>query len=188
MIISGTISQAGPPSEPTGQWAVRYQDVTITDNTGQIWAGRIGSKMGYSLNTPIQVTVEQKQGNDGPYNYFKKYNPQYQQGQQQNAPQAPSRVAGTSNASKDVDWDAKDLRMARMSGLSNATKLMCILAEMVRQEISSDIIKKCAAEYVDYIYNGIKRKSEQPTAERGQPNPNYVGNNPPPTGDDDIPF
>lgn len=78
MIINGTITQVGQPSEPSGQYQVRYQDIIITDQKGGEWPGRIGSKRGYQVNTPISVTVEDKDdGEGGTYNYFRKYNPQY---------------------------------------------------------------------------------------------------------------
>ena len=95
MIINGTITQAGQPSDPSGQFQVRYQDIIITDQAGQEWPGRIGSRQGYQVGAPINVTVEEKQGESGTYNYFRKYNPRYPQGQSapQRPPQGPSRPA-----------------------------------------------------------------------------------------------
>lgn len=90
MHITGTITQAGQPSEPSGQYNVMYQDIVITDPMGKEWYGRIGSKQGYQVNTPIGVTVEVKQGDSGEeYNYFRKYNPQYQSS---SAPQKPRQA------------------------------------------------------------------------------------------------
>ena len=100
MQITGTITQVGPASAPTGQHKVRYQDVTITDDqNGKQWYGRIGSKQGYQGGEVVTVTVEVKQGQDGTYNYFKKFNPQYAS---QNAPQAPQQAAQEPKP----DWDA----------------------------------------------------------------------------------
>lgn len=98
--INGTITEVGQPSEPSGQFQVRYQDITITDELGKQWYGRIGSKQGYQANTPIVVTVEEKDGQDGKYNYFRKFNPQY-------GSQAPSQPAGGQKSpNKPPDWDA----------------------------------------------------------------------------------
>ena len=103
MNITGTITQVSQASEPSGQYQVRYQDITITDPNGREYVGRIGSKAGYQVNTPISVTVEVKQGDSGEYNYFRKYNPQYaDQPAPQRSQQAPSQAAG----SPKPDWDA----------------------------------------------------------------------------------
>ena len=86
-IITGAITAASQPSPPQGTYGVMYQDITITDQSGQTISGRIGSKQGYATGATVQVTVEQKQGQQGPYYYFKKYNPIYPQHGQQQAPQ-----------------------------------------------------------------------------------------------------
>lgn len=88
------------------------------------------------------------------------------------APQpAPQAASGGQQATKDegvdkkgVDWDAKDLRMARMCGLKNATALVCLLAEMTQNDASLNIdhIKGVAADFVDYIYNGVKLDDTRP--------------------------
>jgi len=158
MVISGTITQAGPASAPSGQYQVVYQDIVITDQHGGVWPGRIGSKQGYQPNTPISFTVERKQGDNGPYNYFRKYNPQYpdRQAPPQQASQGPPQQAQQPNSKKDVDWDAKDLRMARECALKSATSLVCTLAELTQKSIGLDAprIKGVAELFVDYIYNG----------------------------------
>ncbi len=107
MIISGTITQAGQASAPSGQFNVRYQDIEITDQQGNKKVGRIGSKQGYATGVQIQVTTEQKTDTQTqqPYVYFKKYNPQYAQQQyQQPAPQQgqqpPSQAGQPANAPK----------------------------------------------------------------------------------------
>ncbi|KKN08798.1 hypothetical protein LCGC14_1053000 [marine sediment metagenome] len=85
-IITGQITQADQPGPPTGSYQIRYQNITITDQQGQQLHGRIGSKQGYVQGAQVTVQVEQKQNQQGPYNYFKKYDPQYvgqQQGQGQ---------------------------------------------------------------------------------------------------------
>lgn len=106
MNISGTISNA-QPVDSGDNMNNKYQWITIQTPSGSV-TGRIGSKQGYVAGGQISVMVEQKQGDSGPYNYFKKFNPQYggadatpqggqwtpPQGQPsapQNRPQAPSR-------------------------------------------------------------------------------------------------
>lgn len=100
MNITGTITNASQATEPQGQYSVRYQDVIITDGQGIRHSGRIGSKQGYTINTPIQVTVELKTDNNGnQYNYFKKFNPQHQ-GQQNQGQQAKPRDFDQENHGK----------------------------------------------------------------------------------------
>ncbi len=77
----------------------------------------------------------------------------------QNTQQGPQQPAQDAKEEKEVDWDAKDLRNARMNGLNNATALTVLLAEMLKREFSSNDVKNMAAEFVDYIYNGIKTSS-----------------------------
>lgn len=105
----------------------------------------------------------------------------------QNQPQAPPQAAQGAKASKDVDWDAKDLRMARMSGLNNATKLICLLAEMTKNDDSLNVshVKGVAAEFVDYIYNGLSKNTvKQAADDAAQGLGNHYDGAPPPTDDD----
>jgi len=160
MIINGTVTSAGQASPPQGQYGVRYQDVTITDQQGYEHHGRIGSKQGYDVGTPIQVTVVEKQGQDGPYNYFKKYNPQYQQ---QTAPQqpqqAPSPPTQRPNASKEVDWDAKECRTHRAMCTAYAKDLV------IDGKLDINQMDKWVKERVAFIWDGIIKS---------QPNPNQM--------------
>jgi hypothetical protein len=108
MIISGTITNASVASEPQGVYGVRYQDVVIQAQDGTEHVGRIGSKQGYAVGTQVQVTAEQKQSTQGPYLYFKKYNPQYaQQGATMTTPQ-PTGLPPQQPAAQQKqgpDWD-----------------------------------------------------------------------------------
>ncbi len=103
MNITGTITNVGQASEPTGNYQVRYQDIVITDPNGREYVGRIGSKAGYQVNTPISVTVEVKQGDSGEYNYFRKYNPEYAD---RTAPQRSAQAPSPAPQSPKPDWDA----------------------------------------------------------------------------------
>ncbi len=166
----------------------KIKDDTGVEHKVHIYQGK-GQLPGPSqFNQRCQFNLSTFQGNyqGQPYTGYSGFwqgDAQVNQSTPQNTSQAPPRASPRPKATKDVDWDAKDLRMARMSGLNNATRLMCLLAEMSKEEVSADIIKECAAEFVDYIYNGIKRQG-------GQANPEYcgeggTGEQPP---DDQIPF
>ncbi len=170
MIITGTITQASQPSEPTGIHQVLYQDVIIADQNGAEWPGRIGSKQGYQTNTPISVTVEEKQGDNGLYNYFRKYNPQYPKGQQA-APQpsqAPRRPPQKPMSSP--DWDAIAEGKVRHGLVCAAVQSLQIIIKGVRE-----------LEYwKSYIVTG--RAPLPPGKDPIKPDPEIV------EGDDDIPY
>lgn len=109
--------------------------------------------------------------------------PQSNQAPPQNAQQAPQQAAQGTKASGDVDWDAKDLRQARMNGLNNATRLVCLMAEAGTVK-SPDValITLTAESIVYYIYNGLfKQNVVKQAAAAATPNP-AMG------GEDDIPF
>lgn len=86
--------------------------------------------------------------------------------------------AAKTGKTDNVDWDAKDLRQARMAGLKAATALLIALAEAERSSLSMDALLDAAEELVSYIYKGRPTVSE-PVDEEG---PSEM-----PTGDD-IPF
>ena len=181
MIINGTITQVGQPSEPSGQYQVRYQDIIITDQKGGEWPGRIGSKRGYQVNTPISVTVEDKDdGEGGHYNYFRKYNPQYPDratpqtvgGYPKLPPQgqrAPQQAAQRPNAKKDVDWDA----------IAEGKVRHGVLCAMLQGGLEVDY--PAILEYTRFVITGqIPQGGSEPTCEEPEP--------PCESQDDDIPF
>lgn len=179
--IIGTITQAGPASNPTGQYQVRYQDVTITDQQGHEWHGRIGSKQGYQAGAPISVTVEQKPGDSGPYNYFRRYNPQYPNQGSQAPAQAPQRPAQGQAAQRPPQTtpNGKDrLIVTQVVYKALATAFTGALDEFdVWLTGNQNVLKR----HVDLIMQiGANVSSSQN-------NPNWVGENPSePEGD--IPF
>ena len=75
----------------------------------------------------------------------------------QQAQQGPSQPAQKPNDTQKVDWDAKDLRNARMNSLNNATLFITKLAEVTQNAtwLSREQISKVANSFVDYIYNGL---------------------------------
>ena len=177
MIISGTITGVKPMSQqgygPRND--IHYQDIQITDAQGQQHVGNIGTKAGYAVGSQIQVTVEQ--GQQG--NKFKKYNPQYdnqqnqggQQGfnQQQGSSQQPAKPQGR-------DFDKENRGKCRF-GLYQA---------VVKYGVSpSDLLYnvtelKAIEELVEYSMNGLPQQPQQPH------DPNETFNQA--GGTDDIPF
>lgn len=63
----------------------------------------------------------------------------------------------------EVNWDAKDLRSARMNGCNNATTVMDILArvdpeatkEKLKEVNPIDLAKDIAKQFVKFIYEGV---------------------------------
>ena len=190
------ITWVGQPSEPTGQYKIIYQDITITDQQGKEWYGRIGSKQGYQDNTSISVTVEEKQGQDGPYNYFRKYDPQYpdraapqqaqisQKGsfdatgkyqstpsQAQEAPSQPAQSQKSPNKGKSTPDGEKEMRIVRGNALN---------AVMSATEIPADMVKNYLTSSVQWILTGrwefrLTDKPDKPVESQQ-------------AGEDDIPF
>jgi hypothetical protein len=143
MIITGSITNAGPASPPEGQYGVRYQDVVITSNEGYEYTGRIGSKNGYANGTPIQVTSEEKQGSNGTYLYFKKYNPQYPQGGNQQSP-PPQQRPPQQQAPQQPQGPNKDVIIVRQC---------CIKAAVVLHQANTSTEAIAAAQqFEDYVF------------------------------------
>jgi len=97
------------------------------------------------------------------YSGFWQDNAQTRQQAPPQAPQAPQQPAGATNAPKEVDWDAKDLRNARMNGLNNATAMITVLAEILKDAnmLDKKAIEDAASYFVDYIYNGRPQDEQQ---------------------------
>ncbi len=176
------LTMFGTPTAPImdaefSKKGTKFQQLTITDDNGEqqkvkVYPGNGPELDGSHINQRLSFDIGPNPWNNQMY-YNGFWNNQVQVDQQpsqqppystsappQNAQQASSGAAGNVKEDKPVDWDAKDLRQARMNGLNNATCLMVMLAEMNRvNNTSPDDIKKVAAEYVDYIYNGIKKGS-----------------------------
>ena len=163
-------------SYKTDQYGFK-QPVTLRDIGGNQMAVTIQTKYEKGLCTPTMVGAKASwrlkwyggQRGKQLVGYCLDKLPESGQATPQNAPQAPSQAVQASNAPKDVDWDAKDLRMARMSGLNNATRLICLLAETTKdielrpddRESLVNLVKEASAELVHYIYNGLQKPSQQ---------------------------
>ena len=170
MNITGTITNVGQASEPTGIHCIRYQDIVITDPNGREYVGRIGSKAGYQVNTPISVTVEVKQGDTGEYNYFRKFNPQYQGST--GSQSAPTKPQNTPQSPK-PDWDAY-----REGEVRHGVICAAIQSGQIEARTITD------AEYwKGYIMTG---RAPLPPSKIPEPHPDIQ--EPPPTGDEEQPY
>ncbi len=94
MNFTGTIQDAFQPAPPNEK-GVMYQNISVLDNSGIVYNGRIGFKKGtgYAQNQPIQVTADLN--DDGQTYYFRKVNPGYPKPTQQQAPPATQQPAYT---------------------------------------------------------------------------------------------
>lgn len=140
------------------------------------------------------------QGQGGPYvGYQGFWNSSVQTNQQpaQNQPQQPApqnrqpanAPAGQhpEDANKPVDWDGKQQREFRSHAIHSATLLVVALAEVNKESrgMSPELVVQMAETYVKYVYNG---REAVPNNQGGGQNPSWVGDDPPPPGDSDIPF
>ena len=104
--------------------------------------------------------------------------------QLQNGQQAPSQPAQSTNyqqptpqGKKEPDWDAKDLRMARMNSLTNSTKLICLIAEAHKdidvmgkdREGLVNLVTQTADIILHYIYNGLTKKQAPNQSSQNEP-------------------
>ncbi len=171
MNISGTITIA-EPVDSTDQNQTKYQWITIQGPEGPI-RGRIGSKQGYQQGTPINVTVEVKQGQDGQYNYFKRYNPQYGQPSQGSpsptSPQKPYEAAPIAPQSP----NGNEMRIVRE---------VAIKAVLKRVEIPLDMVEDFLLTSVQFILSGVwklRPRYGQPLRRQDEPDaPEPIEDNP----------
>lgn len=146
---------------PTAAMCTQRAEFLISAFDGQ---GQQGSYVGYSGFWDSRATVVQT-------------------GQQQG-----SQTTNSQEAAKPVDWDGKELREHRGYALHDACTILIALAELnqTAQGMSPQLAMEMAELFVKYRYNGL-----QPAESRTQPsgaNPNWVGDDPAPVGDSDIPF
>lgn len=195
VVMNGTIAELGV--QKLNKKGNPYMSVKIADTTGEkhsvtIQAGKTGLPNASMLGKLCVFALSTYQGQNGiAYSGFcnglavqNPVNPtqqQYQQTMQQRLkPQAaPQPAVQTDKAI--VDWEAKDMRMARMNALTNATSLVTTLAEIMNkpEECTPASVKMIALAYVDFIYNTAKKPADMTTAELLDT---------PASVDDDIPF
>lgn len=110
--------------------------------------------------------------NDGNYKaYFNSTVAKQLQDTSQNPPQpaqATNHQQPAPQGKKEPDWEAKDLRMARMNSLTNSTKLICLMAEANKdiditgkdREGLVNLVTQTADILLHYIYNGLAKKQD----------------------------
>lgn len=199
-ILSIVPTQAGGYASQGG-WVYTF-NMTIQCADGQ-FTGEIGSKTEqYPLSAGEQISVQVTNSQNGVK--FKKFNPQYAaqdapQGGQQGRSQ-PAQSKGEAKDDSNVDWDAKDLRMARMNALTNSTRLICLIAEANKDYMDKPtedptllhLIRKSAEVLVIYIYNGLPAGQKSENFEdkyklAPDPHPDIVSDDAPPANEDDVP-
>ena len=181
MIITGSITNAGPCSPPLGKFQNLYQDVVIRSNDGYEYTGKIASKKGYANNTPIQVTYEEKlDKSNNKYLMFYKYNPDYPQGgEQQNPP--PQNQQHPPQQQAPQSYNGKDIIIVRQCCAKAAATILSSCGGSAEDAIR---IARC---FEDYVFG--RSVSAAPPSQPSQPsgpNPDYDPNYVPP--DDVIPF
>lgn len=113
----------------------------------------------------------------------------------QNTQQTPPQPAQATNyqppapqGKKEPDWDAKDLRMARMNALTNSTKLVCLMLEAGETKPPDvALIAKTAEMIVNYIYKGLPSLTK-PEQQQANSNVELCGDCGQPRPCDCIPF
>lgn len=181
VVMNGTIAELGV--QKLNKKGNPYMSVKIADTTGEkhsvtIQAGKTGLPNASMLGKLCVFALSTYQGQNGiAYSGFcnglavqNPVNPtqqQYQQTMQQRLkPQTQQPVPQTDKAI--VDWEAKDMRMARMCALNNATLFVTTFAELLGkpEECTPAAIKAVFSTFVDLIYgNPAKKPADMTTAE-----------------------
>lgn len=132
-----------------------YKKVSIKDDAGELHNVTLrGTLPGPDLvNQRAQFSLSAFTGQRPGGGDYIGYSGFWDSRAQVEAPARPPAGRSEHKQKEKVDWDAKDLRMARMSGLNNATRLVCLLAELQKDTgISPQNIIEVADEFVRYIY------------------------------------
>jgi hypothetical protein len=205
LAAQGQVTYALPAKNITGtgqngDYSFWTQFIVLKDNTGEIGVnlnlgddGSFAVVKGANINITkgvleeytdkkgaIRKTLKAKLLSSTP---AKQPTPQqaYQQNMQQRLkPQTQQQpVSQTDKAI--VDWEAKDLRMARMNALTNATSLVTTLAELMGkpEECTPASVKIIAMAFVDFVYGKAPKKPADMTTAELLDTPASV---------DDIPF
>ncbi len=173
-IVQVTPTQRGGYNSQNGY--IYTFDMTIDCPDGQ-FTGEIGSKsQSYPKGNGQEITVFMSQGDYGPR--FKAVNPQYagEQGGQQRPPQ------GNGPPNKGRDYDKENRGKCRFGFYQACIGRGCNPVEMVKDKAMIDAIEIL----IGWSMSG-PRPAPQP-ATGGGPNPDYVGDEPPPPVDEDIPY
>lgn len=182
MAVNGTIVSVVPSGgyQSRNGYISKFQ-MTVQDSTGKSITGEIGSKSGvYPLVPGQPIMVEVTNTSHGVR--LKKINAGYEQ--PQGPQQAPSRLASAQNRTN-VDWD--DIAKSKIRDT-----IVCALIKA-----GHSIEKKDAQWIIDlthFVKEGTWPGSKIPAANPAMGDSHYpeneewVGDNPPPPAEDDIPF
>ncbi len=174
-LIQGQIVAIMPPNF-TDQWGNQYQDVTVRTAQGDI-VGQKASKTALTENdvgAQVEWNIEVKQ-NQRNQNYNKFTKPQDPQYGSQNRATRPQRAAQGTNVSRSRDYDAENRGKVRTQFIKAA-----IIAGTLNCKCYDDILT-----LTEFAMTGIDPAKAKP---QYRPNPEYVGENPPPPVDSEIPF
>ncbi len=168
---TGTIINIQPDGGYQGQDGyINTFQMTIRCQDGE-FTGQIGSKsQNYPIATGQQISVEVTNNVHGVR--FKKFNPQYAQGGQQNTQQGSQR--SPQGQKSQPDWDAIATGKVRHG-------LVCAAVQSLQIKIETET--DCE-KWLQYVMHGRKAPPQQ----QSNANPDYVGDNPPPPVDEIIPF
>ena len=174
MIISGTIIQVFPPDYTDPKWHNQYQNIVIDTVNGDM-TGRIGCKKPYTeqdIGLQGQWECTQDKNEQGAYNKFKKFNPQYPD---RTAPQKPQQATSRApQQSKLAEGIAEgDVRHG----------LVCSAIQAGQITIGAD--QDLGIQDLEYSKNYIVT-GRAPLPPSKIPKPEIT--EPPPTGDEEQPY
>lgn len=174
-LIQGEIIAIMPPNF-SDNWGNQYQDVTVRTAQGDI-SGQKASKQALTENdigAQVEWNCEVKQDRRG-QNYNKFTKPQDPQYASQGRATRPQQARQGTNAPQARDYDAENRGKVRTQFIKAA-----IIAGTLKCKCYDDILT-----LTDFAMTGIDPAKAKP---QYRPNPNYVGDDPPPPVDDDIPY
>ena len=172
MQLQGTITSIVPDGGyQSSQGYIHTFQIGIQTAAGT-YCGQIGSKTAtYPLAVGQPIIVEATNTAHGVR--FKKVNPKFA-GQAAPAQSLPQPAAAPlpqpqgkvvsqpqKQPASNIDWDGKDQRMANENALTNATRILCTLAEILQKgdECTPANAKIVAMTFVDWIYNYKAKKN-----------------------------
>jgi len=150
-----------------------YQAVKLRDDTGEehqltIMQGQGKLLDAACLNQRLAFNLETYQGRSGvAYSGFWRDTVKVNQAPAQYQQGPPQIGQAEVPPKEEVDWDAKDLRNAKMNGLNNATSFLIALATITSSAefLQEEKAKSLAKSFVDWIYekdNEPEESSDEP--------------------------
>ena len=173
MQITGKITAVSRLGAPVGNYDNCYQDITILGVSGRTKTGNIGSKKGYAIGSEITVEVTE----DPQYGTkFKRIDPNYNKQQYDQS---------TASGGRDYDKEGHGKCFSIiLCAFIQGGALPRVVAE--DHETLMAIAALATACINSYDYRAKPQSADD--RDYGQPNPDYVGENPSPPPEDNIPF